>query len=522
MSPKRALSSRLSWITAVAVVAVAAVLTGTMLASAAPTLPRRTPSQLLADMQHAKAPSAFSGVITENANLGFPALPNVGGLNSSTLSALNWISGTHTLDIWAGGPRQLRLAVPVSFGETDLRVNANQVWLWDSHTQTATHYVLPAGPKSQRVPAHRRIGAMQLTPQQVASKILAAIGPSTSVTVPGSAQVAGRSAYQLQISPRTSQSLVDRVVIAVDAKTYVPLQVQIFARGLASPAFSVGFTSLSLTKPAASNFTFTPPAGAHVKTRQLGSLLPGPVLGPLAGFGAIHPGVPGMRDAHGTFFPAKPSGLKHQVIKVRMVKLHAIKIRVVKGQGVKFRIVKGHGAKAHSATAHGGKARNAKLGQVKWPGPAKIPAHWVPSALPFRAFPGSGAGAQVLGQGWLSVAVLPDLPAIAGAGNPVGWTGGPPKHRGWVKVTSPPKSPMSRSGAYSSTLTIRMRPDAGLGQLAGLLHTLLNAASSVHGTWGSGKLLRTNLFSVLITSQGKVLIGAVTPAVLYADAAKVK
>ena len=516
MSPKRALSSRLSWISAVAVVAVAAVLTGTMLASAAPTLPRRTPGQLLVDMQHAQAPSAFSGVITENANLGFPALPDVGGLNSSTLSALNWISGTHTVDIWAGGPRQLRLAVPVSFGETDLRVNGNQVWLWDSHGQTATHYVLPAGQKSQQVPAHRRIGALPMTPQQVASKILAAIGPSTNVTVPGSAQVAGRSAYQLQISPRTSQSLIDRVVIAVDAKTYVPLQVQIFARGIASPAFSVGFTSLSLTKPAASNFTFTPPAGAHVKTEHLSSLLPGPVFGPLAGFGAIHPGVPGMRDAHGTVFPAKPSGLKLRAVKV---KLHGVKVRIVKGHGDKLRIVKVHGLKV----------RGVKLGQVKWAG------HGVPSRMPFRAFSPAGEGAQVLGQGWLSVAVLPDLPAAPGAGGPVGWVGGPPKHFGgasgpqsrqaWGKVINPPSHPIS--SAYSSTLTIRAHPDAGpaeadLAQLAGLLHTLLNAASSVHGTWGSGKLLRTNLFSVLVTSQGKVLIGAVTPAVLYADAAKVK
>ena len=51
---------------------------------------------------------------------------------------------------------------------------------------------------------------------------------------------------------------------------------------------------------------------------------------------------------------------------------------------------------------------------------------------------------------------------------------------------------------------------------------LLNSAARVHGAWGSGGLLRTSLFSVLITNNGKVLIGAVTPAVLYADAAKVK
>ena len=44
----------------------------------------------------------------------------------------------------------------------------------------------------------------------------------------------------------------------------------------------------------------------------------------------------------------------------------------------------------------------------------------------------------------------------------------------------------------------------------------------MHGSWGSGRLLRTSLFSVLITSNGRVLIGAVTPSVLYAAAAQAK
>ena len=55
-----------------------------------------------------------------------------------------------------------------------------------------------------------------------------------------------------------------------------------------------------------------------------------------------------------------------------------------------------------------------------------------------------------------------------------------------------------------------------------ILGALLRSAKPVHGTWGSGRLLTTSLVSVLITSNGKILIGAVTPSVLYADAAQVK
>ena len=41
----------------------------------------------------------------------------------------------------------------------------------------------------------------------------------------------------------------------------------------------------------------------------------------------------------------------------------------------------------------------------------------------------------------------------------------------------------------------------------------------MHGAWGSGRLLRTSLVSVLITDSGSAYIGAVQPSVLY-DAAQ--
>jgi hypothetical protein len=83
--------------------------------------------------------------------------------------------------------------------------------------------------------------------------------------------------------------------------------------------------------------------------------------------------------------------------------------------------------------------------------------------MPFAA-----PGARVLGKGWTAVAVLP----AGGAGG-------------------------------------------ALGMLQG-------AASPVSGSWGSGHLIRTTLFSVLITDNGHVLVGAVQPSVLYADAAQLK
>ena len=106
---------------------------------------------------------------------------------------------------------------------------------------------------------------MPLTPQQAAQQALKAVGPSTRVSVERTVTVAGQPAYQLVLSPRSSGSLIGRVTIAIDAAKNVPLRVQVFARGAASPAFQVGFTSISFVRPAAANFSFSTPRGAKVK-----------------------------------------------------------------------------------------------------------------------------------------------------------------------------------------------------------------------------------------------------------------
>jgi hypothetical protein len=381
-----------------ALVVVGSVLAGTVLASAAaPALPKQTPAQLLAAMHRAKPPSAMVATVSQSANLGFPALPDIGGMGSSPLSAASLISGTHTIQVWYGGPGKVRIALPVSFGETDLRVNKTQAWLWESQGQKATRFIV-SPPRGIAVPGKAGQGSgVPMTPIQAANRFLKLVGPTTRVTVPGTTTVAGRDAYQLAIAPRTSKSLIGRIMIAVDAKTHLPLSLQVFARGGGDPAFQIGFTSLSFARPAASNFTFAPPAGAKVKTMHV----PG---GPLSA------APPGHR------LKVLPGGTKQPYLK--------------------------HGT--------------------------------IPKVRPAFA-------PQTFGSGWLSVLAVPIGPAMAIAGN-----AGP------------------------------------AGQGLGILRVLLKAAKPVHGTWGSGRLLTTSLLSVLVTNKGVVLAGAVTPSVLYDDAAKVK
>jgi outer membrane lipoprotein-sorting protein len=95
---------------------------------------------------------------------------------------------------------------------------------------------------------------------------------------------------------------------------------------------------------------------------------------------------------------------------------------------------------------------------------------------------GMASGSSVIGQGWLAVADLPS------------------------SVLSSATASTPSSSSSSSPLG---------GDTSAVINALLKSGSRVSGTWGSGRLLRTSLVSMLITDNGRVFAGAVTPTVLY-------
>lgn len=237
---------------------------GLIQASAGERLAPRTAAQLLVDVQKAQI-GGLSGTVVQDAELGLPSLPGLGGgSGSSDLSSL--VSGSHTLRVWSSGTQKSRVSLMGSLGESDVVRNGRTVWVWSSKAKTATRYTLPAHRTSQRTPADTTV-----TPQQAAESALKALTPSTKVATDGTATVAGRRAYELVLEPKQAGSLVGSVRIAVDGATRVPLRVQVFARGASDPAFQVGFTSFDPTAPAASVFAFNPPPGTKVTTKAPGT-----------------------------------------------------------------------------------------------------------------------------------------------------------------------------------------------------------------------------------------------------------
>jgi MucB/RseB N-terminal domain len=251
---------------AVAVIAVAgAIGVPLMSADASPSLPAKTAGQLLADIGSAQA-RPFSGTVVETARLGLPAVPE----QVANTSPLSLLTGSHTVRVWYGGAQQTRLALVGDLAESDLVRNGTDLWLWSSKEQTAQHIKLPAESAKSDPAAEARAQAMKsVTPAQAAAQALAAIDPTTAVTVDGTARVAGRAAYELVLKPRDTRSLVSSVRLAIDAKTHVPLRVQVFGGNHADPAFETGFTTVTFTKPPASVFTFTAPPNTKVTTKDL-------------------------------------------------------------------------------------------------------------------------------------------------------------------------------------------------------------------------------------------------------------
>ncbi|MGO4188179.1 hypothetical protein [Pseudarthrobacter sp. TAF60_1] len=281
------------WVPAAAVPALiaAGVLVGSIPARAGDPLPEKSPAEVLTLLgQHNT--KTFSGTVEQVSNLGLPELP-AGAPTSGPASAggpasiIELLTGEHTARIFMDGPAKMRVQVMDRLAERDVIRRDQEVWFYNSKDNSAAHLTLPAVAKD--LPGHDGSTSDQPTkafptPEDLAAKFLAKVDSSTAVTVGPEVQVAGRSAYSLELAPRTDGTLLAKVAIAVDGQTGMPLRVTVSARGQVKPAFEAGFTSLSLAAPEDATFNFVAPPGATVKQLQA------PAVPPMSGL----PGKPGM------------------------------------------------------------------------------------------------------------------------------------------------------------------------------------------------------------------------------------
>ncbi|MEP6648672.1 MAG: sigma-E factor regulatory protein RseB domain-containing protein [Lapillicoccus sp.] len=252
------------------VVIAAGSLLASRTASADSGLPPRSAAQLLVDVQQSTT-RQLSGTVVQTANLGLPAIPGLTGqasgspaANGGAANLTSIVSGTHTWRVWLGGASQARVALVGGSGESDVIRNGDDVWVWSSADKSAVHHTLTKDAKASAGTPSLSPTDLPKTPDEAAQKALAAIDPTTQVTTAGTAVVAGRQAYELVLQPKTKDTRVAQVRIAVDADKHVPLRVQVYSTKVANPAVEVGFTSVDFAAPDARQFAFTPPPGTKV------------------------------------------------------------------------------------------------------------------------------------------------------------------------------------------------------------------------------------------------------------------
>ncbi|MEU5833194.1 DUF2092 domain-containing protein [Streptomyces diacarni] len=282
----------------VAVAGVAAATVGLVPALASsgdPDLPKISAEELVAKMAKANV-EHLSGTVKVSTDLGLPSLPGgsaggsgggFGGPHGSGDRAENdksekpdvspgseltkLASGEHTLRFAAAGPDKQRVSVLESTGEYSLIHNGRQLWAYDSAANAAWHSTVPKGAHGKKGKGDDAAGPASgatpgsLTPQQAAKQALKAVDTSTSVTVDGTAKVAGRDVYQLVIKPKGApESTVESVRIAVDADKGLPLKFTLTPKEGDKPAVEMAYTKIDFGKPDPDDFRFTPPKGADV------------------------------------------------------------------------------------------------------------------------------------------------------------------------------------------------------------------------------------------------------------------
>nr|WP_156726520.1 DUF2092 domain-containing protein [Streptomyces apocyni] len=276
------------YIVPVAVASVAAATIGLVPALASsgdPDLPKITAQELIEKIA-ASDTEQLSGSVKISTDLGIPGL---GGAASSLLGdaargdgegtassaapedkLMELTSGTHTLRVAADGPDKQKLSILDDAAEYSVIRNGDEVWAYDSASNEAYHATADdakQGKGRDKGADHVVPDSAPATPKEFAEQALKAVDDTTSVSVDGTAKVAGRDAYQLLIKPKTTNgvtSTVGSIRIAVDAENGVPLKFTLTPRSGGKAAIDAGFTKVDFSAPKASTFDFKPGKGTKV------------------------------------------------------------------------------------------------------------------------------------------------------------------------------------------------------------------------------------------------------------------
>jgi hypothetical protein len=112
-----------------------------------------------------------------------------------------------------------------------------------------------------------------LSPTTAIANLIAKLAPTTTLSLGDQQVVAHQNAYILKLTPTSPTTTVGSIEVAIDGQRWLPLRLQVFAKGGGGAVLSAGFTNVSYKPIAAGLFSFTPPSGATVAHKDLSNSL---------------------------------------------------------------------------------------------------------------------------------------------------------------------------------------------------------------------------------------------------------
>jgi outer membrane lipoprotein-sorting protein len=265
---RRTLFILIAVVAAVAILIIGVVSAG---AKGASNLPAIGVQQLLQNVAtNAHKTTAVNGEFAwSNDLLGTSSLLSLGG--NQTPSGLSSLLQGGSGRVWLQDGKA-RLESQGQNGDFIAVVNGTTAWTWDSMTNTATAYALPTSAGTATpMPAP----SASIDPATAIAHLIQKLAPTATLSVSGQEVVANQDAYILKLTPVSPITSFGSIEVAIDGQRWVPLRVQVFAKGGSSAVLSAGFKSVSYQPGADSLFTFTPPSGATVVHKDLSKSLQG-------------------------------------------------------------------------------------------------------------------------------------------------------------------------------------------------------------------------------------------------------
>ncbi len=229
-------------------------------------LPKVSAPGLLAKMAQAKDVTAVSGDVAWQNGL-FGDLGSLADSGMAQLPAQSPLTSDGSGRIWVSDAGA-KVESQGSGGDQVVVLNkaARTAWVFDYAGNSVKKFVV-TGTAPAQAPSPSP-SAMMVTPAAI-TLYLQQVARFATVEVAGQTRVAGQDTYVLRMTPVAKDTALGYVQAAIDGQTMLPLQVEVYAKGAATPVVKFGFTKVSYDSIDPSTFAFTPPAGVKVTTRTM-------------------------------------------------------------------------------------------------------------------------------------------------------------------------------------------------------------------------------------------------------------